>query len=195
MLRLMGRSLVGIAAAAGAVTASQFPEFAQQYRQRLGGAVDEMKQVVSDFDANAIRSGLTREGALERYERSDESFLRNQGANAKQTVDRYERLLHQQSRLDGASPYARPVIILSYPDPRIVRGAWSDYEPSVPVTPSGLVWAALGFFIAGGAISLIRQVLGIAWRRIRSSQAHPSASPPASSAAAATRDDAWRAAG
>jgi hypothetical protein len=42
---------------------------------------------------------------------------------------------------------------------------------------------------------LIRQVLGIAWRRIRSSKAHPSASPPASSAAPATRDDAWRAAG
>ena len=55
MLRWLGRLAVGIAAAAGALTASQLPEFAQQYRQRLGGALEELRQVVADFDADAER--------------------------------------------------------------------------------------------------------------------------------------------
>ena len=29
---------------------SQTPEFAQQYRQRLGGAVDELQRIVLQFD-------------------------------------------------------------------------------------------------------------------------------------------------
>ncbi|MFL4990854.1 MAG: DUF2937 family protein, partial [Microvirga sp.] len=34
----------------GGVVASQGPEFGQQYRQRLGGAVDELRQVISRFE-------------------------------------------------------------------------------------------------------------------------------------------------
>jgi Protein of unknown function (DUF2937) len=59
MSRLMGRSLVGAVAAVGAVMPLNFPEFARQYRQRPESAVDEMKQIVSDFGSNAARSGLT----------------------------------------------------------------------------------------------------------------------------------------
>ena len=50
-----------------------------------------------------------------------------------------------------------------------MRGAWTDYEPAVPVTAAGFVWAAIGFFLAGGLVSLIRQLAGIArksaWKR------------------------------
>ncbi|MEM9851772.1 MAG: DUF2937 family protein, partial [Pseudomonadota bacterium] len=38
---------------------SQFPEFSQQYVQRLGGAVDELRRVAADFDASARAAGLT----------------------------------------------------------------------------------------------------------------------------------------
>ena len=43
---------------------SQAPEYAQQYRQRLGGAIDELKQVVADFNADAEREGLQTDDAL-----------------------------------------------------------------------------------------------------------------------------------
>jgi hypothetical protein len=46
-----------------------------------------------------------------------------------------------------------------------VRGAWQDYEPALPTTPAGLVWAALGFFLLGGLVSLLRQLGGIAKRK------------------------------
>jgi hypothetical protein len=47
----------------------------------------------------------------------------------------------------------------------VLRGAWTDYEPAVPVNTEGFVWAALGFFLAGGLVSLIRQIGGIIRRR------------------------------
>ena len=45
---------------AGAAGLSQYPEFSQQYTQRLGGQVDALSEVVADFEASAMRSGLTR---------------------------------------------------------------------------------------------------------------------------------------
>ena len=42
---------------------SQAPEFAQQYRQRLGGALDELTAIVQRFDQDAARAGLDRRRA------------------------------------------------------------------------------------------------------------------------------------
>ena len=49
---------------AGAVALSQFPEFSQQYLQRLSGAVDELRTQVVAFDTLATAAGITREEAL-----------------------------------------------------------------------------------------------------------------------------------
>ena len=43
---------------------SQAPEFAQQYRQRLGGAVDELQRIIQQFDEDSRRSGYDRTAAL-----------------------------------------------------------------------------------------------------------------------------------
>jgi hypothetical protein len=40
------------------IAASQVPEFAQQYRQRLGGAIDELARVIGEFDSDAARMNL-----------------------------------------------------------------------------------------------------------------------------------------
>src|SRR6056297_2592375 len=51
----------GLAFAAGL---SQFPEYSQQYTQRLSGAVDELSSIVMQFDADAESLGLSRDAAL-----------------------------------------------------------------------------------------------------------------------------------
>ena len=164
MLRLASRFVVGLAAALGALFASQFPEFSQQYRQRLGGALQELHSVVADFDATAARNNMSRNEAVQRLQGSGEAFVQDQGALTSRTIVRFEELSAQRSRFDSA-PYAmRPIVVLSHPDTRVMRGAWGDYEPAVPVTPAGFVWATIGFFVAGGAVSLIRQLAAIAWR-------------------------------
>src|SRR5687768_16075545 len=104
MTRLLGRLAVVLAATIGALTFAQLPEFSQQYRQRLGGALAELRQVVADFDADARRNRLTREAALETYDRSSEGFLRDQGTTVRAVIGRYERLAEQGARLEAAPP-------------------------------------------------------------------------------------------
>ena len=161
-MRALGRLIVGLAAAGGALTASQLPEFTQQYRQRLGGAVDELLRVVADFDADAARNPLTGEAAVSTYTRSAEPFLGDRGASIDRVFFRFEKLSEQQARLESAPPLMRPIVALSRPDPAVLEDAWSDFEPAVPVSAAGFVWAAIGFFLLGGVVSLIRQSVGIA---------------------------------
>jgi hypothetical protein len=169
---MIGRFIVGLAALFGALISSQFPEFSAQYRQRLGGALEELRVIVSEFDASATRSGLSRDDALARFDETGEPFLQEQGSSAGTTIRRFENLASQRDRLETASPVMRPVVVLSGPDRRVLEGTWQDYEPAVPVTPSGFVWAALGFFLAGGLVSLIRQVFS-AMRRRRAHREEP----------------------
>jgi Protein of unknown function (DUF2937) len=44
---------------AGRLIGSQGPEFAQQCRQRLGGALEELNRIVSEFDAEVRGQNLT----------------------------------------------------------------------------------------------------------------------------------------
>jgi hypothetical protein len=64
---LARRLALAIALLAGLI-GSQGPEFAQQYRQRLGGALEELNRIVSEFDAEVRRQNLTRAEALKRLE-------------------------------------------------------------------------------------------------------------------------------
>ena len=50
---------LGVGVLCGAL-ASQAPEFAQQYRQRLGGALDELTAIVAQFDDDARRAEIGR---------------------------------------------------------------------------------------------------------------------------------------
>ena len=60
---LARRLALAIAVLAGLI-GSQGPEFAQQYRQRLGGALEELNRIVFDFDDEVRRQNLTRADGL-----------------------------------------------------------------------------------------------------------------------------------
>ena len=166
-MRVFGRLFVVIVAALGGLVAAQFPEFSQQYRQRLGGALEEVGHVVADFDADVERSRITREAALERFDQAPDPFLRDRGVSTRSTLARYDRLLEQKVRLEAAPPLLRPVVVLNRPDMTVMQGTWSDFQPAVPVTPAAFIWAAVGFFFAGGFVSLVRQIVRAARKRRR----------------------------
>lgn len=56
---MLGRMLTMAMALLGGVFFSQAPEFAQQYRQRIGGALDELKIMISEFDAQPTTTAST----------------------------------------------------------------------------------------------------------------------------------------
>ncbi|WP_254684706.1 DUF2937 family protein [Sulfitobacter sp. JL08] len=87
---MITRTLVLAGGVASAATLSQFPEYAQQYTQRLGGAVDALGQVVADFDASAAAEGLTREQALAQM--TGTAFVERRRDDMQRSFARHARL-------------------------------------------------------------------------------------------------------
>jgi hypothetical protein len=140
-----------------AVGASQAPEFAQQYSQRLGGAVDELRSIVRDFDADARRNGLNREDGLRRLETSADRFAAERGAAQRRIVQRFDRLETQKIAMDAPDVASRVLAMVRSYDGEIGRGAMRDYRPALPLSLEGLFFGLIGFLggaMIGGIVAL-----------------------------------------
>jgi len=156
------RTLALAGGLAGAAGLSQFPEFSQQYLQRLAGAVDELRPIVVTFDSTAEAAGLSRQAALAQVGGNAVSDdLRDSMAGA---ITRYERLGADLVALRGADALARLAQPWHFRDTQLVRSTLADYRPAVPVTMTGLVCAAIGFaagwFVIGLGVGGLRRLLG-----------------------------------
>ena len=176
-MKTLGRRLALATALAGGVAASQGPELAQQYRQRLGGAVEELAAVVSRFDADAAASGMNREQALQRHETSPDGFFRDRGRSTREIVARFEALSAQAERLARQPDYLDPLVMITSADPRVLSGAWRDFQPAVPLTSSGLAWAAAGFLFGGLFIVLTARLGNGTARVVKRRFGRPAAGP------------------
>ncbi len=144
---LFSKSVTAIFALGGMAAFSQAPEFAQQYRQRLGGAIDELRVVVADFDTDAQKSQLSREQALKSMLESPTPFSRDRGASMSRTISRFDALASQQVLMEKAHPVTRPLFVLQNPDRTVIKGAWEIFEPALPFTLPGAVYGGAGAFL------------------------------------------------
>jgi len=143
----------------GAVTASQGPEFAQQYRQRLGGAIDELRRAIARFDADAQAHGETRESAIVRLRGNADDLAGRQGAAIQANIERLAHLEVQRQAMTEAGPFSRLGLMLRDGDGAVVRAALEDFKPAVPVTEEGVLSAATGFVAAWGGLLLLARFL------------------------------------
>lgn len=144
----MRRALSLIGGLVLAVAFSQFPEYAQQYVQRLGGAVDELARTTQDFDRAAAEGGLSRDEALVRYAQSQDDFLEGRGYAMGDMFARYASLSATLAQVQGASPWERAQMLPDYFDSEIGRRTLDDFKPAVPVTVEGFAYAGVGL-VAG----------------------------------------------
>lgn len=166
MMRI-GTVLALVASLGGGVTASQLPELTQQYRQRLHGALQELGQVVAEFEADAARHEMERDEALALYENGDDLFLQDRSLSMRRTIDRLEHLDRQSTRLAELPLALRPLAVFTDPDATVLKGAMSDFEPAVPLTVHGMVWTVSGLLAGFG----LYKVLAFPFRRRRGSPA------------------------
>jgi len=130
------------------LTASQIPEYAQQYRQRLGGAIDELQSIVAEFDADSARNGLSEEQGIARLSGDSDEFVQERGLQMNEIVRRLQKLSSQNAAMAQAGPLGRLVALATDFDPLIARRAYASYEPAVPVTSEGFVLGGVG--LVGG---------------------------------------------
>ncbi len=143
----MRRTLSVIGGLALGIALSQFPEYAQQYTQRLGGAVDELRVIATEFEGAAGAAGLSREQALARYAAVNDDFIEGRGLSMGQTIARYEMLSATLVEIEGASGWDRFTLMPKYLDSDIGRRTLDAFQPAVPVTLEGFVYALAGFAV------------------------------------------------
>ena len=99
-----------LAAAIGllfALVGSQGPEFSQQYRQRLGGALDELKRVVAAFNADAAKQSITPVEAIARLEGNPDPLAQARGAAIESDIARRNKLQNAFDAMRDAGPVQR----------------------------------------------------------------------------------------
>jgi hypothetical protein len=163
----MRRIIAGIGGLGLAITLSQFPEYAQQYTQRLGGAVDELRVITEDFDRAAAQGGLDRASALARYNASNDDFLSGRGSSMSATFQRYEHLNATLARIEGADPLERLQSLPAYLDTDIGQRTLENYRPAVPVTMEGILYAGGGFILGYLVLSGLWRFCAMPFRRRR----------------------------
>ena len=155
----------------GAVLASQLPEFVQQYRQRLGGAIDELATIVVRFDADASVNGLTREAALAKLAQSPDDVVRRRAVDASENIRRLCSLEDQRRLMNEAGPLGQIAHFADRADPALTRATFRDFAPAVPTTAAGLLTAFVGFIIGWGLVHFtawpVRRWRDMRQRRIR----------------------------
>lgn len=161
----MRRTLAAIAGLALGATLSQFPEYAQQYVQRLGGAVDELRVITEDFDRSARDAGLSRESAIERFSETGDSFVGGRGQAMARTFERYDLLSRTLAEVEGATGWRRFAELPKYLDTEIGARTLGAYKPAIPVTVEGFSYAAAGFVLGYLSFSALLRFLMLPFRR------------------------------
>lgn len=139
----------------GAVASSQGPEFSQQYRQRLGGAVDELRRVISRFDVDAQTNNESRGAAIARLRSDADDLASRLGTTMQANVERLERLEEHRQAMLEAGPLARVALLLRDGDVDVMRAAYREFVPALPVSEEGIVSATAGFITLWGGILLL----------------------------------------
>jgi len=137
---------------------SQLPEFSQQYRQRLGGAIDALEEILADFNRDAAAHGLGAAEAIARQKASEDPFVRARGNSMLNAEIRLSRLQQQQAELETAGPIQRLMIFAHGFDPQLAQATAEDYQPAVPVTVTGFASAGVG---ALAGLLIMRVLFGV----------------------------------
>jgi hypothetical protein len=123
----------------------QAPEFAQQYAQRLGGAIDELDRIVRHFDEDSLRSGYDRPGALALMGRNQEQLVRDQATRMSETIDRLANLRAQQSAMNQGGSLTHVVAFATGYDQDIATRTWRDFRFALPISIDAMLFMSAGF--------------------------------------------------
>lgn len=159
----MLQKLILVGALATGVAGSQFPEFSQQYLQRLGGQFDALSQVAADFDASATKAGLTRDEALSEIKGG--AFQDSHRKDMERVFTRLDRITSDLTLLRAANPLERMALPHRLRDVETLQSTWADFRPAVPVTIDGVLAAGIGFLVGLVALNGLIAALGWPFRR------------------------------
>lgn len=147
---------------AGVVAAGCIPSFIAQYRQRVGGRLDQVLQDIVPFQAIAdqFHHGSLAE-LIQHHLASIDATFHDEGAALQAMVDSAEQLRQTLQALN-TDLFHQLIYLLTGADPLIARATWEIFSPSFNLTVESVVFA----FVAGITIWLIFLGVWIVFSRL-----------------------------
>jgi Protein of unknown function (DUF2937) len=131
----------------GVVAAGCIPSFIAQYRQRVGGRLDQVLQDLAPFQAVAdqLHHGSLQE-LIQYHLASADTTFHNEGTAIQTMVDSAEQLRLALEALN-TDLYHQLIYLLTKADPLIARSTWEIFSPSFNLTPESAVFALIVGFV------------------------------------------------
>lgn len=125
----------------GVVAAGCIPSFIAQYRQRVGGRLDQVLQDMAPFQAiaNQFHHGSLQKLIKYHLASADQTF-HDEGAALQGMVDSAEQLRQALLALN-TDLFHQLVYMLTKADPLIARATWEIFSPAFNLTPQSVVFA------------------------------------------------------
>ncbi len=175
MLRGLLDRLVLLAAVLGAAC---IPSFIAQYRQRLGGRLDQVLRDLSPFQEIANRHhGGDIQKLIQHHLQSTDATFHAEGSAIQAMVSAAEGLRAAVDALN-AGLWRQLGYLLTRGDPEVARATWDTFVPAFSLTPEYALFAlavgvALWLLFLGAWVGCAR--LADSSRRRGPSRAHPAA--------------------
>lgn len=127
----------------GVVAAGCIPSFIAQYRQRVGGRLDQVLQDIAPFQeiANQFHHGSLQE-LIDYHLASVDHTFHDEGTALQGMVNSAEQLKHALEALN-TDLFHQLVYMLTKADPLIARATWEIFSPAFNVTPQSIVFAII----------------------------------------------------
>lgn len=129
---------------AGTVAAGCIPSFIAQYRQRVGGRLDQVLKDLEPFRqiANQYHHGSLSE-LIQHHLASPDGTFHDEGAAVQAMVSSAEQLRRALQALDTDLFHQMTYLLTGGLDPVIARAAWEIYSPSFNLTFESIVFASI----------------------------------------------------
>jgi hypothetical protein len=159
---------------AGTIAGGCIPGFIQQYRQRVGGRLDQVQLDLAPFREIAERFHDGDMGKLVRHHlASNDPSFHAEGQALQSMLDSLASLTAMAEGLAG-SIWQQIGYLLGHYDRAIGAATWRDHVPTFSLDAGGLVVA----LTLGVSLWLIFQLLWVAGRWVKESIAARMAAPP-----------------
>lgn len=137
--------------AIGLFFGSQIPNFIIQYRQRIGGRLDEVTENLKQFQLIAEKFHYgSIENLIQKHLLSNDPTFSQEGILISKLVERKNYLLESYNLLNTNLINQIKYLVLNF-DPEIASATWSIYKPGLSLTVEAVICA----FIAGFLFSFV----------------------------------------
>jgi hypothetical protein len=128
---------------AAIMLAACIPSYIVQYRQRLGGRLDQVHADLAPFQAIADRNfGGSLPKLIEHHIASPDSTFHQEGVAIQSMVDAAARLQDALQALNTDLVH-QCLYLASHADSDLARSTWNVYQPGFTLTLQGAVFAAV----------------------------------------------------